>query len=70
MMNSEVPMPKAAIARATSGGLVRRLWGWALAGFLLGEAIHQLQHKCCRDEKYRSNRMHRAVDRRLPPASW
>jgi hypothetical protein len=49
---------------------VRRLWGWALAGFLLGEAIHQLQHKCCRDEKYRSNRMHRAVDRRLPPASW
>ena len=52
-MNSEVPMPKAAIARATSGALVRMLWGLAFAGFLLVEAISQLQHRCCQDWKCR-----------------
>jgi len=50
-MNSEVPMPKAAIARATSGGLVRRLWELAFAVFFMVEAINQLQHRCCQDWK-------------------
>ncbi len=54
MMNSEVPIPKAAMASAANGGLVRMFPGLTFAGWAIWEraSIFQLQHKCCQDWKW------------------